>query len=782
MQYNQLYIQVDGIYHLADLGSDEVAVNIQSFDVGDIDNRFIDYSQALKLPNTPNNNKLFGHSDEFTIYSDIQNIKLPCLFQVDGVNVFGMGSYLTILSINELEYNCQIVGGAYEFLSQIKGKNADGKVKTLNDLSFDETILRSYNTWVDYVTAQTQTAFYAVADFDKTDEGKDSLDKINSVVYAANQKPFIWFKSILEKILLDNGGYTLVTDFDVPTLDAMAIPFASIKQDLDYTVILDSSDGIVPVSYPSYDTGTVGYVIPQIVPIGYNPPYLVQGHMLTNLTNDIFEEGEVANVAKGLKYTANLTGNFVFDVQILARAEFIKAQPYYVTQSLISGPYADETNLKGTISFVVYVNGVERINKNVNFTKIYRTLNKDASQLKLRYILKGNDVLDINEPINLELNQYDEVVFCVTTLMYDTRLPNETSYLNTEISKYSIDMINVIPKSGIVPMGEEISIKNNLPDITQVDFFKGFLKLFCGVLQVDNYDKIVYAYGFDRIISNKDEALDWSNKIVKRTGELNTKIGSYAKKNVLKYKDVQRSAADEGRITINETIALEVFNKGVVIFWYATEQDFIDGVFSYGTIINTTFPVGQYKYQTLAGVIEDSLLTVKDEAYIFIDNDDLEEEKVIIEFPFDACEIYQSDDKDAKKYSYAKFRDTEENILNEYTGCRLVVIDGDYKFDLNSPEGDLIEDVLVPVASSINNNKSIQAPTLISRYYTGLNKSVLRDVRYITGVEVDLRESDISLLTPFSCVYLEKYGAYFHINKVSNYIKNKLTKIDLIKI
>jgi len=780
MQNNQLFIEVDGVYQEVDLLNEEIPINIQSFNVDDLENRAIDYTQAVKIPTTANNNKKFKHANVFTTYSDIQDKSLNCKLYVSGMEVLGLGSILKVLSITDLFYECQITGNLSAFVALIKAKNNEGKEKTINDLSFTSTITRSYNSFVDYDTAQGQDLFYAICDFDKTDEGIYSSNFGAKYLVADNQKPFIWYKTVLDKILDDNGGYTLVTNVNEGDINNIAMPLASIKAEVDYDSLLETGQGVTPASFRTYDDGAFGYITPTI-----DTPAISEG-IRVNTTNSLYTVGVITNVANGLRYEAQTTGDYVFNINLELKSNFPNPSNNFDPASVLRLSSSVLT-FTGEIMLSIYVNGVEQQTFKSTFNYFYSAykLNVQTGVYEFTFKKTGNDTLNLKDtPVTLKLNNGDNVVFCVKNNMFDTEYMKPTGFLQTTINAYSFDLVNIIPKVGIVDMGLAVSVKNNLPEITQWEFFKSFLQNFCLITNIDNYEKKIYAYNFNSIINNKEvDFEDWTDKIEDKTGTINN-LPPFARKNIIRYKPTERDSNDEGFVVLTEEQAEDIFDKGIIIYWAETEGDYTANpkVLEYGTTsTESSFPSGQYKYLTLPNVIEKSDLTITDEGYLFCNNEGLPEEKVIIELPFEAVEFYSSDDKNDLVFNYAKFRDCEENVLKEYKTPRLVTIEGDYVFDIKSSEGADRTGVSLPVASPIN-SRSIKTTYLVSNYYSAFQDSVLTNYRKIEDLVVDLREGDIQTFSPYVPIYIEKYGAYFYVNKIKDYMKDKLTKVDLIKI
>lgn len=94
---------------------------------------------------------------------------------------------------------------------------------------------------------------------------------------------------------------------------------------------------------------------------------------------------------------------------------------------------------------------------------------------------------------------------------------------------------SIVPAN--VPYGEILPFANNLGFEKQIDFFKAFLQLFGLSAIVDSENKIVEAYNMKLLYENKSIAKDWSKKLHIKQTEDYFSIGSYAKKNYIKFID-----------------------------------------------------------------------------------------------------------------------------------------------------------------------------------------------------------------------------------------------------
>jgi hypothetical protein len=75
----------------------------------------------------------------------------------------------------------------------------------------------------------------------------------------------------------------------------------------------------------------------------------------------------------------------------------------------------------------------------------------------------------------------------------------------------------------------------------------------------------------------------------------------------------------------------------------------------------------------------------------------------------------------------------------------------------------------------------VTAQSLIDTYYSELADSMLVKAKRLV-CNFHLTPADIEAFDPFVPVYLRQYGAYFYVNKISNFIAGRPTSVELIKL
>lgn len=118
---------LSGVWHTADLGDDVPAMNYQVNDIVELKDRQADYSQALKLPLSQNNKKIFGYSNIFNVQTEVPYKRLDCRLYSKDFELAGFGSYLRLIRITNY-FEVQILSGnadLFDVLSKSEMKEID---------------------------------------------------------------------------------------------------------------------------------------------------------------------------------------------------------------------------------------------------------------------------------------------------------------------------------------------------------------------------------------------------------------------------------------------------------------------------------------------------------------------------------------------------------------------------------------------------------------------------------------------------------------------------------
>jgi hypothetical protein len=265
-----------------------------------------------------------------------------------------------------------------------------------------------------------------------------------------------------------------------------------------------------------------------------------------------------------------------------------------------------------------------------------------------------------------------------------------------------------------------------VPDIKQTDFIKNYLQLTGSVITYDSYTKIFTIERFDKVIENKAIAKDWTDKIYDNSKKPSIKhsLGKYAKANQLKYKE--------------------------------DENDF--------------FPIGTH-------------------GFVNSNNENLDKEKDILEL------IY------AGTTSVVRFKgltvpnikvyDIIDNVAQPANSivprillARKVTLPNTDLLTFNDGTTTATTNTVM-IAHFIDNSQPSNLGfdnNIIDNFYQWL-ESILNDT-IVLEQDLKLLASDVSAdnLDRLIPIYFQQHNAYFYVNIINNFVENKKTKAQLIKV
>ena len=293
--------------------------------------------------------------------------------------------------------------------------------------------------------------------------------------------------------------------------------------------------------------------------------------------------------------------------------------------------------------------------------------------------------------------------------------------------KLAIEFMNFVStqEKYDVPLGGQLYFAPNLSFKTCLDFFKAFVQLYGLTVVVDNTNRIVYAYTMKKVYENKSIARDWSDKLDMSTPpEAGFSFNSYAQENHIKLKENKKSG-------FVDTATFKVQN---------TSLDQSKDLFTIGFESGTNFLT-----------IDKSTKIIQEVAHIPLEEADPETGE-------------------------RNIKGTDTHIVSRFDGFNKLIIKS-LKFEKEV-------DVYFAYHQPITN--------YLANYYQELSSQMLFNARVIEAY-FNLKDQDIEefnhdfrdveknfgQLIP---IYLKQFGAYFYLNKISNFISGKLTKCELIKL
>jgi hypothetical protein len=257
-----------------------------------------------------------------------------------------------------------------------------------------------------------------------------------------------------------------------------------------------------------------------------------------------------------------------------------------------------------------------------------------------------------------------------------------------------------------------------VPDLKQADFLKDIAKVFQWIYDVDERTKRVTARRFDTVVENIPDAIDMSDRIDARKQKVTYGIDGFAQTNSLAYKP--------------------------------------DDITDYDAV-----------------------------GYINVDDQTLKAEGKYVEVSnFAATSTRQR--FDTVSALYVPIFDEERRPTNGITHRLLLSLRVTFPHNVNfnrataSPPDQPTDDLTFAYFAEAGNPDSLDFPTLIQRFYQAV-KAMSHRGKTLECM-INLRIKDVVNYDPFIPIYIEQHGAYFYWQKVSNYVKDKLTKCTLIRL
>lgn len=192
------------------------------------------------------------------------------------------------------------------------------------------------------------------------------------------------------------------------------------------------------------------------------------------------------------------------------------------------------------------------------------------------------------------------------------------------------------------------------------------------------------------------------------------------------------------------------------------------------------FSVDGYAKRNLLKWKPDDLTGYDGQAIIYIDNENLDYEKTVVQMQQFAATSH------IEKFSMtvpnvALFVAGEPSskttdrmfVLQRLTTGVPVVFD---RFGATLTTSD----VAVAFFSIAGNSDSLDFETLKARFYQTLEAMLQKAV--VVSALFNLGIADVYSYNPFVPVYVQKFNSYFYLEKIENYLKNKLTKLKLTRL
>lgn len=533
MKDEQLYI--DG--QLVDIGTDtKINLCIKSNLLRDVSKIVSNNTYTIKLPKTARNQRILQHTDLVQSGNNYPYRKHSARYFCNGVELIKNGNVF-VLAVSAEAIEVSIVWGLYPAFSELVSKGV-----TLDSLESEDKILwTGSNQAEEFDAVANKGYFYAdvnyLLDEEQTEYWHNNSDLLgifgnDSASFTTNgtapRHPVVRVSWLLDLIRSKTGVWFKWEGEAKAYIDTLIIPLLTNKAN-ELTFTETTGISIKPT-----------YNIPDI------PDEALISLQATN-SNLFSETGESQKLT--------LTTDATLKIEMSATITY--------DVSSIMGVDSDTIEFYGSyLSFNVYGKGADE-NAEPN-SRYYCGMPMIPKTVKKSDCVEGKytETVSAEGCVKFSVGDKVSVSVCKSSPMFgwgdDTSYRIPITFIGGEIS------VAVVAAGDKVPSGAYFPITYNLPNIKIIDFVK-FLACITGTfpLQIAD-DEAVSFIPVGAVWSNRENAIDWTSKLVAPYAEnkpkhLEFKVESYARHNWYKWKEDKTVSGNyDGDLQIkNEVLNLE---------------------------------------------------------------------------------------------------------------------------------------------------------------------------------------------------------------------------------
>lgn len=292
-----------------------------------------------------------------------------------------------------------------------------------------------------------------------------------------------------------------------------------------------------------------------------------------------------------------------------------------------------------------------------------------------------------------------------------------------EDDSFAINSFSCIEiRESSINFGSTFQFEGNMPNITLKDFIKALCQRYNLLLFADVQNKIVEFIGFNTLYNNMAYALDWSDKLEYNSAQISFHTDSFNAKNTFKYLQQTDEAEFKGAgslVIMDQTLP----NKEIEInqpFAYTPMIARLNGKMVPHVKLFTFDDTDATKYelQNISPVILYHHTYMPETPLVYQYNDDT------------------LSDSNAEPFAWFTLHDKPFNL----------------GFD-----DSLINDNYIELSEILNNYKKVEAL-------------------------FNLSANDVFNFDFKKPIYLKQFASYFYVNRIIDYVPQKLTKVELIKL
>ena len=700
-------------WDIADIEDKDIAINLGAAQIGDFGIATNDYTQRINLPFTYKNESIFaGITNNFTrSQAPYQNYE--CRLHYRNREIFGKGSYLTILKVSNKSIEICISSGVSGFFNKLRDIDFTAEeYRSLLGYAVRPLTLSDFQN--DFYTPVQSSIIYPKTKVSRWGENEqklldakiEELKTLNPTLSPAieamlrevfvqsrqsdfvssgiipNAYPCIMLGDPRENrnnrhawgiltFLLDHLGYTLESDISTFIYYCFAVPMRT------------ANKSFANINYTSYPSQLQENELGASRCFFLNGENHGNGHSLCEITvidNETYSGYQIGIGGEGIYPKVSLFLKFP-DVDFATMPSDFETE-LTMYESGLEGSYLD--NSFSSVSLLLSDFIVKAAHPGYHVCSVVLHYN-GRTEVNGVVINDATDKPESGAYKDDYIGVWQKTIMATDTLV---RIPCELSITH-----------EVISSDYAVP-GTRMYIAPNMVWTTAEDFFKTFIRLFGLMVEIDEVNKVVKLNTLSKVYENKNLAIDWSEKldISQTIEEKYSPDETYAKKNKFSF----------------------------------TKNEKIDKT---------------------------------DEAYATINNETLSKEKTM------CGEELSVESADANSVTWLK---NTEGLATEWEDMKFPQF-----FHYSSINDPISNDFSHYIVQPVRASECLDFYNHLFGVYS--NEFIFKDYLKITAY-FNLNEEDIASFKQVIPVFIRKFGAFFYVNKIKNYMSGKTTQVELIRL
>lgn len=331
-------------------------------------------------------------------------------------------------------------------------------------------------------------------------------------------------------------------------------------------------------------------------------------------------------------------------------------------------------------------------------------------------VMSSNSTPNIAQDFNIQYEQTVEQGDLGDLFGFQVAFINPTS--NSLMTFYSLRYDFALTES-VVAQNDIITVSSILPDIEQSKFLKSVANQYGLSFESDSSRRIMHIWRFNDLKAREVQARDWSSYIEEGSEEISYRFGSYAKANVMKYKEVEDVPKGYGDGTLYIADDALDATKDQFTLDFAPSQDVI--------ALSST-------------VAKIPLYTVNSSS--------------------------QYEDKENNDVRVVKYYDKAGSLIvtSAFDASTVTLTTLHLSYFIN-----------VGLNTGLGFDYS-----LIRDHYRTLSEML--DRCKVLTLNMRLPRVEVQNLKHSIPVYIKKFGSYFYVNKITGWRKDKKCKVELVKL